>query len=89
MQADWEGAVPEHGGPAGARPDGVDDNGVHPGSHEEGVDDVGLHASALSNGTGHNGAGCGRELYEGHKNQNRMPDVKTCESAQQWHRMRW
>ncbi len=57
-----EGAAPEHGGPASARPDGVNDHGIHPGSHEEGVDDIRLHASALSNGAGHDGAGCGREL---------------------------
>ena len=54
--------APEHGGPASARPDGVDDDRVHPGGHEEGVQDIRLHARALSNGAGHDGACCGREL---------------------------
>ena len=55
-------AAPEHGGPASARPDGVDDDRVHPGGHEEGVQHVCLHACALSNSSRHNGACCGCEL---------------------------
>ena len=55
-------AAPEHGGPAGARPNGVHNDGVHPGGHEEGVQHICLHARALGNSARHDGAGCGCEL---------------------------